>query len=75
LPAGTSAELLIQPLAGKPADPDHAEPATLVGISTEADIGAAAGHLGGHGDHRGPARPGDQGGFLGGVLRVQHHGG
>src|SRR5690606_10064017 len=45
----------------------------LVGAA-EPDVGAAAGHLGGHGDRAELAGLGDDGGFLGVVLGVQHHG-
>jgi hypothetical protein len=47
----------------------------VLGGSTEPDVGTAAGHLGGDGDGVQRAGLGDDGRFLGIVLRVEHDGG
>ena len=44
----------------------------LLDIAAEHDVGAAAGHVGGDGDHAGPAGLGHDLGLLGMLLGVEH---
>ena len=79
LATGAAAQLVVQPLGVVAAGADHVQPAefgdlVVVGLvgAAEPDVGAAAGHLGGHRDRAELARLGDDRGFLGVVLGVQH---
>ena len=82
LAAGAAAQLVVQPLGVVAAGADDVQPAefgdlVVVGLvgPAEPDVGAAAGHLGGHRDRAERARLGDDARFLLVVLGVQHDGG
>ena len=49
------------------------QPAALLHLVRDGDVGAASGHVGGHGDGAGPAGARDDGGLLGVLPGVQHH--
>ncbi len=78
LPPGAPAQLLVEPAAGMPAGADHVQAAqlgdqvTVAAGPAEADVRAAPGHLGGHGDRTAGPGLGDDGGLLGVVLGVEH---
>ena len=82
LAARAAAQLVVQPLGAVPPGADDVQPAefgdlVVVGLvgAAEADVGAAARHLGGHRDRAELARLGDDPRFFLVVLGVQHDGG
>ncbi len=72
LAPGAAPELVVQAAARVPARPDDVQAAQLGDPLAEPDVGAPPGHLGGHGDRRPGAGPGDDRGLLGVVLGVEH---
>ncbi len=84
LPAGAAAQLVVQALGAVPAGADDVQAAevgdrlllgrVVGGLRTaEPDVGAAAGHLGGHRHRAELAGFGDDAGLLLVVLGVEHH--
>ena len=80
LSAGPAAQLVVESFGAMAAGSDQMQTAEfsngiVIGLigSAQSDVGAAAGHLGGHRDHTQLAGLGDDPGLLLVVLGVEHH--